>query len=42
MCFYRGRLEKFKYLFSQEDGVVFWNYVYSNMDVPGHEFNPDQ
>jgi len=35
LCFYRGRHEEFKDLFSQEDGVVFCN------DVLGHEYNTD-
>ena len=42
VCFYRGRHEEFKDLFSQEDGVVFCNYVCSVMEVLGHEYNPDQ
>ena len=42
MCFYRGRHEEFKDLFSQEVGVVFCNDVCSVMEVLGHEFNPDQ
>ena len=42
MCFYRGRHEEFKDLFSQEDGVVFCNEFRSVMEVFGHECNPDQ
>ena len=42
MCFYRGRHEEFKDLFSQEDGVVFCNVVCSVMEVLGHEYTPDQ
>ena len=42
VCFYRGRHEEFNDLFSQEDGVVFFNDVCSVMEVLGHEFNPDQ
>ena len=40
--FYRERNEVFKYFFSQEDGVVFCNYICSVMEVLGHEYNPDQ
>jgi hypothetical protein len=40
--FYRGRHEEFKDLFSQEDAVVFCNYICSVTDVLGHESNPDQ
>jgi len=42
VCFCRVRHEEFKDLFSQEDGVVFCNYVCSVMEVLGHEYNPDQ
>jgi hypothetical protein len=42
VCFYRGRHEKFKDFFSQEDGVVFFKDVCSVMEVLGHGFNPDQ
>ena len=42
VCFYRGRHEKFKDFFSQEDGVLFCNDVCSVMEVLGHEYNPDQ
>ena len=42
VCFYRGRHEEFKDLFSQEDDVVFCNDVCSVMEVLGHEYNPDQ
>jgi len=42
VCFYRGRHEEFKDLFSQENGVVFCNDVCSVMVVLGHEYNPDQ
>jgi len=42
VCFYRGRHEEFKDLFSLEDGVVFCNDVCSVMEVLGHEYNPDQ
>ena len=38
MCFYRGRREEFKDLFSQEDGVVFsamfvplWKFLATNL-----------
>ena len=41
-CFYRGRHEEFKDFFSQEDGVLFFNYVCSVMEVLGYEYNPDQ
>jgi hypothetical protein len=37
-----GRHEEFKDSFSQEDGVLFLNYVCSVMEVLGHEYNPDQ
>ena len=40
--FYRGRHEEFKDFFSQQDGVVFCNYVCSVMEALGHEFNSDQ
>ena len=42
VCFYHGRHEEFKDLFSQEDGVVFCNDVCSIMEVLGHGYNPDQ
>ena len=42
MCFHRRRHEEFKDYFSQEDGVVFCNDVFSVMEVLGHEYNPDQ
>jgi len=41
VCFYRGRNEELKDLFSQEDGVLFLNDVCSVMEVLGYEFNPD-
>ena len=41
MCFYRGRHEEFKDLFSQEDCVMFCDDVCSVMEVLGHESNPD-
>ena len=41
-CFYCGYHEEFKDFFSQEDGVVFCNDVFSVMEVLGHEYNPDQ
>ena len=40
--FYRERHEVFKDFFSQEDGVLFCNYVCSVIEVLGHEYNPDQ
>ena len=40
--FYHGRHEVLKDFFSQEDGVMFCNDVYSIMEVLGHEYNPDQ
>jgi len=42
VCFYHGHHEEFKDIFFQEDSVVFCNDVCSIMEVPGHEFNPDQ
>ena len=42
MCFYLGRHEEFKDLFSQEEGVVFCNDVCSVMEILGHEYNLDQ
>jgi len=42
VCLYCGRHEEFKYIFSQEDGVMFCNDVCSVMEVLGHEYNPDQ
>ena len=42
MSFYRGRHEELKDFFSQEDGVLFCNDVCSVMEVPGHEYNPEQ
>jgi len=42
VCFYRGRHEEFKDIFSQEDGVVFCNDVCSVMEVLVYERNPDQ
>ena len=42
MCFYHGRHEEFKDFFSQEDGIVFCNDVWSFMEVIGHEYNQDQ
>jgi len=42
VCFYRGRHEECKDLFSQEDGVVFCNDICSVMEVLVSEFNPDQ
>jgi len=42
VCFYCGRHEEFKDFFSQEDGVVFCNDIFSVMEVLGHEYNPDQ
>jgi len=41
VCFYRGRHEEFKDLFSYEDGVVFCKDVCSIMEFLGHEYNPD-
>ena len=40
--FYSVRHEEFKDFFSQKDGVVFCNDVYSVMEVLGHEFSPEQ
>ena len=40
--FYCGCHEEFKDFFSLEDGVMFWNDVYSVVEVLGHEYNPDQ
>jgi hypothetical protein len=42
MCFYRGRHEKFKDFFTQEDFVAFCNDVCSYMEVLGQENNPNQ
>jgi hypothetical protein len=42
VCFNSGRHEEFKDFFSQQDDVVFCNYVCSVVEVLGHEFNPDQ
>ena len=42
MCFYSGRHEEFKDLFSQKDGVVFCNDVCSDMEVLGLKSNPEQ
>ena len=42
VCFYRGRHEEFKDVFTQEDGILFCNDVCSVMEVLGHEYNPDQ
>ena len=42
VCFYCGHHEEFKDFFSLEDGVMFWNDVYSVVEVLGHEYNPDQ
>ena len=42
MCLHRGRLEEFKDLFSQKDGVLFWNDICSVKVFLGHEYNPDQ
>jgi hypothetical protein len=42
VCFYRGRHEEFKDLFSQEGDIVFCNKVCSVMEILGHEYNPDQ
>ena len=42
VCFYRGRHEEFKDLFSQEDGVVICNDFRSVMELLCHEFSPDQ
>jgi len=42
VCFYRGRHEEFKDLFSQEDGVVYCSGVCSVMEVLDREYNPDQ
>ena len=41
-CFYFGRHEEFKDFFTQEDEVVFCNYVCSVMEFLGREYNPDQ
>jgi len=40
--FYGRRHKEFKDFFSQEDGFVFCNDIYSIMEVLGHEYNPDQ
>jgi len=42
VCFYRGRHEECKDLFSQEDGVTFCNCVCSVVEVLGHDYNPYQ
>ena len=42
MCFCRGHHEETKDFFSLENGVVFRNDVCSVMEVPGHDYNPDQ
>jgi hypothetical protein len=42
VCFYHGRHEEFKDLFSQEDHVVSCDDVCSIMELLGHEYNPDQ
>ena len=42
MCFYRGRHEEFKDFFPQEHGAVLCNDVCSEMEVLGHEYNPNQ
>ena len=42
MCFYHWRHEEFNDFFAQEDGVVFCNDVCSIIEVPGHEYDPDQ
>jgi len=42
VCFYSRCHEEFKDFFSQEDGVVFCNDVWSVVDVLGHKYNPDQ
>jgi len=42
VCFYHRHHEQFNDFFSQEGGVLFCNDVYSVMEVPGHEYNPDQ
>jgi len=42
VCYHHGHHEEFKDFFSLEDGVVFYNGVYSVMEVLGHEYNPDQ
>ena len=42
MCFYRGRHQEFKDIFSQEDSVVFCKDVCSVMEVLGHEYISDQ
>jgi len=42
VCFHRGHHEEFKDFFSLGDGVMFCNGVYSIMEVPGNEYNPDQ
>jgi len=39
---YRGRHAEFKDFFSQEDGVIFCNYVCSVIEVLCHEYNSDQ
>ena len=41
MRFYLGCHEDFKDFLSQKDGVMFYNDVYSVMEVLGHEYNPD-
>jgi hypothetical protein len=41
VCFPRGCHEEFKNFFSQKDGVVFFNYVCSVVEVLGHEYNAE-
>jgi hypothetical protein len=40
--FYHGYHKELKDFFSQKEGVMFCNDVYSYMEVLGHEYNPDQ
>jgi len=42
VCFYRGRHEEFKDIFSQKDGAVFCNDICSIMEFLSHEYNPDK
>jgi hypothetical protein len=42
VCFYHEHHEEFKDFFPQEDGVILRNDVCSDMEVLGHEYNPDQ
>jgi len=42
VCYYLGRHEEFKDIFSQEDGALFCNDVCSVMEVLCHEYKADQ